>query len=366
MSSELTFYSEAHVQSVFNWDETFVETKELVKEDAELTATIDDAMVKRFHGRVKIGFNLMALQAEHAKDGHGDFTTVELPKLGITDRKFAYRCINVAKLFQKLGGNSSVPSLEQTEIFDLPMPLDTWNRLASPSGQTVVKQLESGEIDPTQAAITKALEEERAKVAAEKQARSAAERKAEDIQTQLSLFQARSQLAQNQIEEKDLQIATLQQEIATLSQPQVQIQEVPVIPPEVTKKLAELQGQAEAIKKQRDELQAHNKRLFKKTEELAAELDEQKDANKARHEQEMYEHKINARVQKFSEDLGRSMVTFLGQLPSPIESQVVSGSNWALLDHAADMAQKIIDAVKQSKISKDAAFLNSEVESNAL
>jgi hypothetical protein len=107
-------------QAAFNWDETFAETKELVKEDAELTATIDDAMVKRFHGRVKIGFNLMALQKEHSKNGYGDFTTVILPDLGINER-FAQRCISVARLYQ-----NSMPTSLSASIFDLPMPMDAW------------------------------------------------------------------------------------------------------------------------------------------------------------------------------------------------------------------------------------------------
>jgi hypothetical protein len=88
-------------QAAFNWDETFAETKELVKEDAELTATIDDAMVKRFHGRVKIGFNLMALQAEHSRlgGGKGDFTTHILPELDIDERS-SRRYVSVARLVQ--------------------------------------------------------------------------------------------------------------------------------------------------------------------------------------------------------------------------------------------------------------------------
>lgn len=185
MNSELTLWDQpiSPVQTTFNWDETFAETKKLVEEDAELTATIDDAMVKRFHGRVKIGFNLMALQAEHAKLGHGDFTTTVLPDLGI-DKRFAYRCISVGKLYQQ---NSFVTNLSQT-VFDLPMPMDTWHKLASPSGQTVVKQLESGEIQPTQEDIKKALEEEKAKAAAEKQRAEQLKQDLEAEQKAHSLF----------------------------------------------------------------------------------------------------------------------------------------------------------------------------------
>lgn len=130
------------------------------------------------------------------------------------------------------------------------------------------------------------------------------------------------------------------------------------VSPEVKKQLEKLETDLDERTKQRDNLAALRERLSK-------ELDEQRDANKARHEQEMYEHRINDRVKKVTEEWGKYSVTLLGQLPSPIESQVVTGSNWALIDHATDMAHRIIDAVAQLKSSQAHNFLDSEVTNDA-
>jgi len=142
-------------------------------------------MVKRFHGRVKIGFNLMALQKEHSRKcgGTGDFTTAALPALGI-EARFAQRCISVAKLFQ----NTNASHGTHSDLFDLPLSIRTWETLASSAGQTVVKQLESGEIKPTQEDIKKALEEERAKAAAEKQRAEQLKQELEAKEREHSLF----------------------------------------------------------------------------------------------------------------------------------------------------------------------------------
>src|ERR1043165_828385 len=151
MSSELSLFNEFNapveipVQALFDWDATFAETKQLAEEDAELTATIDDAMVKRFHGRVKIGFNLMALQSEHSRKGggKGDFTTHILPSLGI-EARFSQRCISVAKLFQNMNASHGTHS----DFFDNPLPIRTWETLGSPStSPIVVEQVMSGEIE---------------------------------------------------------------------------------------------------------------------------------------------------------------------------------------------------------------------------
>jgi hypothetical protein len=196
MNNKLVSFTETAVQMVFDWNATFAETKELVKEDAELTVTIDDAMVKRFHGRVKIGFNLIALQKEHSKNGYGDFTTVVLPEMGINER-FAQRCISVARLCQ-----NSMPTSLSASIFDLPMPMDTWNRLASPSGQTVVQQLESGEIALTQEAITQALEEGRARLAEERRCNEELKEANQELQRSFYLFKEDKEREQQIFENK--------------------------------------------------------------------------------------------------------------------------------------------------------------------
>ena len=363
MSSELSLFNEFNspvevpTQTVFDWDATFAETKQLVEEDAELTATIDDAMVKRFHGRVKIGFNLMELQADHSRKGggKGDFTTVVLPGLGIMDRKFSHRCISVARLFQSM----NVPHGEHSDFFNNPLPIRTWETLASPSTDPVIiDQVMSGKIEATPQAIKEA--NERAK---------RAEQERDDTQKELDLFKENTKRREQNRE----QIHVSQILAATEAENQAKQER-----DEAAKKLKDMQEKTangtlsqeakehiDALEIELDERTKQRDNLSKLREKLSKELDEQRNANKARQEQELYEHRINDRVKKTTEEWGKCSVTLLGQLPSPIESQVVTGNNWALLDHAADMAQKIIDAVRQSRTSKDSAFLDSEVESNA-
>jgi DNA repair exonuclease SbcCD ATPase subunit len=370
MSSELSLFSEfntaieAPVQSVFDWDATFAETQELVKEDAELTSTIDEAMVKRFHGRVKIGQNLLALQSDHSKHRHGDFTTTVLPDLDI-DRKFAYRCIGAANLVARYE-NSIVPSLGQLNIFDHPLPMDTWNQLSTSTvAGVVIKQVASGEIDATPKAIKEA--NERAK---------RAEQDLEAKQKELDLFKEstkRREQNREQIHTSQILAATEAEDQAKLAKDQAEkrlktLQEQTadgLMSPETKEQLEKLQSDLVAREAELKERTSQRDSLAQLREQLVKELEEQRDANKARREQEMYEHKINDRVKKITEEWGKCSVTLLGQLPSPIESQVVTDNNWALLDHAADMTQKIFEAIRQVRITKDSVFLNSEVESNA-
>ncbi len=127
----------------------------------------------------------MALQAEHSRlgGGKGDFTTHILPELDIDERS-SRRYVSVARLVQ--GTNRT--RVSGSDLFDLPFPMNTWYQLASPSGQTVVKQLESGEIDPTQDAIKKALAENSARLAEERRRNEELQEEKQELQRTLDLF----------------------------------------------------------------------------------------------------------------------------------------------------------------------------------
>ena len=334
MSSELISSLNSQAQTTFDWVKTVEETKALVKEDAELTSTIEEAMVHRFEVRVKIGFNLIALQAEHSKDGYGDFTTVELPKLGI-ERTFAHRCIRVARLYE----NSSVASLQRTNIPALPM--NRWEQLAAPSTSlAVIEQVLSGEIEATTQAIKEANE------------------KAKELETRNKQLQSKFDFYVQDASQKEEilneTIDDLRQQLDSVSHRDVEIQEKEGIPTKTQEYIEKLESDLQERTQQRDN-------LAELREDLSRELDEHRDANKARREQEMYEHRINDRVKKICEAWGKTAVQLLGQLPSPIEGQVVTAANWALIDHAADMAQRIIDAIAQIKAAQVSGFLDAEV-----
>ncbi len=197
----------------------------------------------------------------------------------------------------------------------------------------------------------KDVSEELAKQIRDKHKAELAELEAKNKQLQ-TMFDYYKQDAQQQKELLNARIDDLEQEIS-------ETKLIPEDTPETKERLKRLEAELQERTQQRDNLAQIRAKLSK-------ELDEQRDANKARHEQEMYEHRINDRVKKATEEWGKCSVTLLGQLPSPIESQVVTGSNWALIDHAVDMAQRIIDAVAQLKSSKASTFLDSEVTSDAL
>jgi hypothetical protein len=311
--SELVPFADIPVQTVFDWDATVTETRELVKEDAELTSTIDETMVRRFQGRVKIGFNLIALQSKHSKHRHGDFTTQVLPGLGI-DTKFAQRCIGVAKLYQ----NSIATRVSRLEDFEIPLSMNTWNLLASPSmPQTVIEQVMSGDIDKTSQAIREA-----------KEAQRQAEERAIEAQSQLRLFEEQDLSRRSEVTHLSMQIKALEQQLAEQS---VQA----TLPPEVIAQLEKLQRDIKERTKERDT-------LAEVREEQRKALEEYRNANRAVREQELYETRVKQNLQQITDTFQRAVSALLSQFPSMFDTQVLDHQDWSRLDHAIEVVQRFL------------------------
>jgi hypothetical protein len=354
VSSELSLFHEFNTlvevptQAVFDWDAVVTETKDLRRQEEELAERIKHDLTELNDVKLKIGLNLLDLQEARAQRKSGDFIEFALKEFDITSVQTVYDYMHVAK------------NLEDYLNHGLNYP---W-RIMRLLGQTnmpkvIVEQVIEGTIEATPKAIkeakqalldtTQKLEATQRELQDLREHSKTRERNREQIHvSQILAFKESEDKLKLERDQIDQQLKALREQTANGA-----------MSPEAKEQLDKLQAELDDRTKQRDN-------LAQLREKLSKELDEQRDANKARQEQEMYEHRINDRVKKITEEWGKCSVTLLGQLPSPIESQVVTGNNWALLDHASDMAQKIIDAVKQAKISKDAVFLNSEVESNAL
>ncbi len=308
-------------QLSFDWDAVVSETKALVREDAELTSTIDDALIRRFEVRVKIGFNLKALQDDHSKTGYGDFTTVELPKLGI-DRFFAHRCIRVAKLYEdSFVARTNLPHL----------PMNTWNQLASPTApQSVIEQVISGDIKTPQA-INEALQKAKE---AEKQAREEAERaniRAQELFEMQAETQAESEVEINNLE---VQIELLHHELEQISKPKEVTKEVDK--PETIEHIKSLEAEINTLTSQRNN-------LSKLADELSADID----ANEGQRERETRDLRVRQEWDRSTDAVYKSVNKFFGQMPMPLDTQIFEAEDWARLDQVIEVFQRGIATCRE-------------------
>lgn len=355
MSSELSLFHEfsspmeVPTQAVFDWDAVVTDTKSLRAQEDELTGKIKRDLAELNEVKFKIGVNLLVMQDQHANHKDGDFADFAMQEFDIRNRQSLYDYVHVAENLGKyivngrlqyswevmrLLGQTSMPSVIVEQVIEGTIE-------ANPKA---IKEAKQALLDTTQK-----LEATQRELEDLKDHSKTRERNREQIHvSQILAFKESEDKLKLERDEASQKLKTLQEQTAN-----------GLMSPETKKRIDDLQAEIDERTKQRDNLALLREKLSK-------ELDEQRDANKARHEQEMYEHRINDRVKKITEEWGKCSVTLLGQLPSPIESQVVTGSNWALIDHAVDMAQRIIDTIAQIKTAKTSAFLDSEVESNAV
>jgi len=357
MSSEITLWDQpiSPVQTAFNWDETFAETKKLVKRDAELTATIDNAMVERFHVRVKIGLNLMALQEEHSRlgGGKGDFTTHILPELEIDERS-SQRYTSVARLEQ----NMNPTRVSGSDLFDLPMPMNTWYKLASPSGQPVVRQLESGEINPTREDITKALEDLAEERKRNKELKQELEAKDKEVETNEQAHIALVQSLEQELEKKPepvkvveyqdtletaAKVATLEAKIQEKETKIYELEGKPIIPPETQAELDKLQLELKNAKIERDFYAEHK-------EKLAEEVKTYQEASGRTFEEITAlagQLRIRQVWQYATTEFQASVRKFHSQIPSAIDLESFEGEEHTRTAQTIEVLEQTIAILKQ-------------------
>jgi hypothetical protein len=190
------------------------------------------------------------------------------------------------------------------------LPASVLYELATPSTpDTIIEQVQSREIPATLEAIKAAKEAQRQAEQAEQQAR------AETQATQRQLF-------------------ALQQELASRTEPKVQVIEKPVVPEEITKQLEQLQQNLEERTKERNNLAAVR-------ETLSQALNEKRSLEKEQHEQELYERRIRQNWQHATDTFTRAVLALLAQFPSVFDAaQCFDATDWTRLDHVIEVAQR--------------------------
>ena len=290
---------ETSQQLVFDWDAVVAETKELIEEDKALEKQQYDILMRRAEIRVRIGFNLLALQAERAAPKIGDFTSWAVEEFGLK-LSTIYDCMHVAKRF----GDTLHDRAKYA--------WDVWRELARPSTpETIVEQVESGEISPDPKAIREA--KEALKKAEEAEQKAIAKAKL----AQQQLFQLQTE-SQETIEKLNLQIVALQEQEQTIS-------------PESQAQINELQAKVKKLTEQRDNLSVKVKELGEEARQAALKRNE-----------EEKEQRIRQDWRKLTKDFQVAVLKMLSQLPSPIDVQIFEADDWERLSQAKELARRFI------------------------
>jgi hypothetical protein len=201
---------------------------------------------------VAIGQDLIEVKEDL---GHGRFLEWINAEFGMKEQS-ARNFMNVAKRFET----------KSPKFGDL--PVSVLYELAAPSTpETVVSQVQSGEIPPTLEAVKAAKE-------AEKQAKLAEAKARADAKASQQRLLNLTETSRTEIEDLTKQIEDLKQEMETLTTPEVEIREVPkeVIPQSITNQLETLQKKLTNITDQSKKYQETNKSMQERIEKLNGEL----------------------------------------------------------------------------------------------
>lgn len=232
-------------------------------------------------------------------------------------RATAYRFMQVAKQFgeQSLNLRLYSPSILYA--------------LSSPSDETkeVREKVESGEIPPTLADIRKAKAELRqAKIA---EAKAQADFQA--AQQRLSNLQATSQ---SQIDDLTKQINDLEEEIATITKPEIEIREIEkeVIPQSISMKLEKLQHQSEQLKTERKQ---QEERIKKLNTDLTVVVRKQAASEN--------DDRVRQGWRQITSEAHACMMRLLGQWPTPLDVRAFEADDWARVDHLKATLQRVLE-----------------------
>lgn len=133
--------------------------------------------------------------------------------------------------------------------------------------------------------------------------------------------------------EADLQdqIATLNEQIKTMETPPVREVEKQVVPPEVQKKLVDLQ-------KEQDRLQAERKSQDERIEKLKA------DVEVSIRKREFAENadRIRQGWRQITSETHSCLMRLLGQWPTPIDVQAFEADDWAQVDHLKSTLKRVL------------------------
>jgi hypothetical protein len=172
---------------------------------------------------------------------------------------------------------------------------------------------------------------------AQKRAEEAEQIAREEVQrTQQRLAEMEAQ-TREEMTSLTQRLVTLQEEMASLSTPVVEIREIEkaVVPPEVTAKLEYLQARIQEVTEQRDN-------LSRKAQQLGADLVALREATEAEREQEAQEARIRHQWHQVTDAFRQRLLQLLGQLPSPLDARVFEADDWDRLAQLEEGAQRLL------------------------
>ncbi len=241
---------------------------------------------------IAIGQNLLTVQEHLPEMKFSAWLRAEFD----LSRQSAYNFMRVAARF---GGNCKTV---------LQLPARVLYELAS-SSDSIVEQVETGQLPPTIDAIKAARE-------AERQAR------------------VEVQVRQATIEQLTRDLEGLRQHLAEMSTPEVQIREVEkrFVPPEITIQLDTLQQKIVALTQQRDIL---SKQVSELQEQVRTGASERFEGEHERH--------VRLNWYKVTSEFQRSLRSILSRWPSPLDVLAFEADDWTRLSQIKELARRFLE-----------------------
>jgi len=285
-------------------------------------ASIKARMKRTAEDIIAIGQDLLDAKEDF---GHGFFLPWLKAEFEMSEPQ-AQRFMQVARRFGEETKSIKMMDFSPTILY----------ALASPSTpDSVVSQVQSGEIPPTLDAIKEARDAQRKA----EQAKEESEQKAEATRQQLTLF---SKLSQDRIAELTGQIANLQEQIKVIETPE----SVEVIPKATLDQIANLQAQI-------TELSQQKKLISDEAIKLQTDLKELRENTEAQRAQERYAAEVKATWKKANEAIYKALAQFTGHLPSSLDLHLFEGDEWARYDRTE---KALIDALSMHQQLKSARY----------
>lgn len=256
--------------------------------------------------------------------GHGQFIPWLKAEFDMTEMS-AVRFMQVAKRFGEGTKSNNLLDLSVSVLYELAAP-------STP--ETVVSQVQSGEIPPTLEAIKAAKE-------AEKQARIAEAKARADAQASQQMLLNLTESSQSEIEQLTKQIEDLKKEMEELTTPEVEIREVPkeVIPQSVTNQLETLQKKLASITDQSKKYQETNKAMQERIEKLNGELQAAIRARVATENDE----RIRQQWRHITSEAHSCLMRLLGSWPTPLDIRSFDADDWARLDYLKQTLKRVLE-----------------------
>jgi len=246
----------------------------------------------------------------------------------------AYNFMNVAERFGADDKSLKFKDLSMSVLY----------LLASPSTpESVVSQVQSGEIPPTLEDIRKAKAELRQAKIAEAKAQA-------DFQAAQQRLLNLQETSQSQIDDLTQQINDLEEEIKTITTPEIEIREVEkeVTPPAVTMKLQKLQQQLDDLKKERN---SQKERIEKLNTDLSVVVRKQAATEN--------DDRTRQGWRQITSEVHSSMMRLLGQWPTSLDTRAFEADDWARVDHLKETLRRVIEECNHLRFEGDGMIVES-------